>query len=545
MYRDFTEEEKTKLLGYVQDDHYASIWEGYFNFFTDIDQYYDVDISDYIDDIDDYHKNLIAAEDFTSKKINDIFNAVHDVDCDTHLDVDIVKNLMKSVKNTLSNLKTKIEIGDWKGTEKPLALQTEKYTEDIKNEVIFYDVKTCAELYDAYRDGDIKKVQEQLNKEVEELSRDVRSFGDESDMSEKKQKEEMIVDFYRLLDPDTANKFDELFDSCKKAENFDDKIFHSIGKIISGDESTEKAISDFHRYNIMYLAYTAEEPYRSLYLNSLGTYKLGEFGEAVKTSCFNPRNNVINLDPCGTLLHDSNGAYYTFFHESGHAIDLNVCKKERKYFFESLKGEQYSNVYDSGRNYELICGEVEDRIRSEIADYIDNNFKIISLDKEKRNSYIDNIYACIFDYEGDDSKLSIPYERLIYRAVIEKMYLDLTAKGTSTPSGATSYNYNCPSDIYGAVTDGVVKGHGSHDSFTDFDKDGVWDDGEGYWYKEKDAPGTKRTSTGNIEHEAWAEFFGSSIIGNETSLDCMREYLPKTYEQFEKMANDMKDSTLK
>ena len=56
MYRDFTEEEKTKLLGYVQDDHYASIWEGYFNFFTDIDQYYDVDISDYIDDIDDYHK---------------------------------------------------------------------------------------------------------------------------------------------------------------------------------------------------------------------------------------------------------------------------------------------------------------------------------------------------------------------------------------------------------------------------------------------------------------------------------------------------------
>ncbi len=508
MYRDFTNEEKGRLLGYVKDnnDFYSSC-NG--DLFFELSQYDDLDINDYIDDIDRYHKKLIYVENMTAKKIKQIFEAVHEKDEDTLTNIDIINGLTEALYKYMNNLKTKIVLGKngfgGKVTE-PWALPKDEYLKNFKKEFQFANAKKCAEMYDAYRDGDIEKVEKYLEREVDDLTRDVADFGGVPGATVKKSREEIVVDLYRLINPDSAKKFDELFDSCKGT-----------------------TISAFDRYNIMYLAYTAEEPYRSLFLNSLGTYKLGKYDKTVKISGFISEYNIIEFDTKYSMFGDPLGPYTTFFHECGHAIDYNAA----------VGSESYSGFYDMHGNYDVIYGDVHDRIQLEIADYIDNSPIFSFLGKEERDSCIKNITKCIFDYDGDESKLSTANEEMIFKAVVKKIKSDFTPKKTLDDSKPTAENYHCPSDIYGGLTDRVVEGNYHHDLYEDKDKDGIWDDGEGYWFEEKNEGTFGRSRTGNIENETWAEFYSDKMTGNEKSLKCMQEYLPNTYKRYEKMAQDM------
>ena len=71
---------------------------------------------------------------------------------------------------------------------------------------------------------------------------------------------------------------------------------------------------------IKYLAYTAEEPYRSIYLRLLGKYRIGE-GNLKKGAYYQPGEHTINFTYRNCFENDPRGEYTTFFHESGHAVD--------------------------------------------------------------------------------------------------------------------------------------------------------------------------------------------------------------------------------
>ena len=543
MYRDFTNEEMERLLGYVQDEDgkisNQLAW-GAIDYLADLASYSDLDIADYVDDIDNYHKKLIDAENMTAKKIKNIFKAVHQVDDDTLTNIDIINGLTEALYKYMYNLKTKIVIGK-KGFEgnvtEPLALPKEEYLKKIKDDFQFTSAKKCAEMYDAYRDGDIKKVEKYLEREVNDLTRNVADFGGQPGATVKKIREEIVVDLYRLINPDSAKKFDELFDSCENA-----------------------TISELDRYNIMYLAYTAEEPYKSLLLNSLGKFKLGKFDPELKQSGFEPGKNVINFTTGNSWLRDLDGAYTSFFHECGHAIDYHARVEEK---------EWYSVSYELEGNYDVIYDDIIDRVQLEIAEYIDTKFG--SLDDRERYKYINEISYCIVYEKGDVSHFSDMTERTICKRVISKMCSDLNetidreeddkvekdlTENKKTENYKTEigklktdekkYKYACASDIYGGATDKTVAGESGHDLFKDKDKDGIWDDGEGYFFPDKDGERTKYNEKGEINNEnlvleAWAEFFSYSITGNKKALDWTSEYLPNTVNKFSVMAEDMKD----
>ena len=511
MYRDFTNEELEKLLGYVrnQDESNRNVIWSIADFFSDLAGDSDLDVDDYINDIDGYHKKLIDAENMTAKRIKQIFEAVHEQDKSTLTNIDIINGLADALAKYVQKLKGYIDIGTFKDLNGNvgglLANPKEEYLNHIKNTFDFFSVKKCAEIYDAYRDGDIKKVEKYLKEEVNDLSRDVGGFGGVPGANIKKIREEVVVDLYRLINSDSAKKFDELFDSCKKK------------------------ISEFDRYNIMYLAYTAEEPYKSLFLNSLGKFELGEFGSTVEISHFDPGDNKIKFDGKTTWIADSRGAYYEFFHEYGHGIDFHAM----------IGDDYYSAFYDYRGNYNLIYSDIRGRIKSEIEEQIES----LDLDKSTQSKYIKEITESIVYKKGDVSHLSDNTEKTICKRVIRKMCTDLQEKVALSEDGTgpERLKYYTPADIYGGATDGTIMGiSGSgHPLYDDDDKDGQWDDGEGYFYPNKDGERTIDTSNNALEEELWADYYSYNMIGNKKAIKWAKEYLPKTIEKYDEMAKNM------
>ena len=92
-------------------------------------------------------------------------------------------------------------------------------------------------------------------------------------------------------------KFDELFDSCADT------------------------ISELDRYNIMYLVYTAEEPFKSLFIKSLGAYKIGEYNDKVELSHNDPNSNKLNFDNMFIIM----GTYGAFWGFNSKNMIFNDC----------------------------------------------------------------------------------------------------------------------------------------------------------------------------------------------------------------------------
>ena len=106
-----------------------------------------------------------------------------------------------------------------------------------------------------------------------------------------------LISKFEKEHPEYAKKLDELLASGKHNKLTEDDI-----------------------RKIKYLAYTAEEPYRSIYLRLLGKYRIGE-GNLKKGAYYQPGEHTINFTYRNCFENDPRGEYTTFFHESGHAVD--------------------------------------------------------------------------------------------------------------------------------------------------------------------------------------------------------------------------------
>ncbi len=113
MLRDFTDAEREKLLGFVDADQQKNdgrILGGLTDFFADGINYGDLDISDYLGNLDAYHQKLIDKNDMARDDITNLFDAVHLVDDNYKAMFTDKLNLLKAYDTSLVGLKNLISI---------------------------------------------------------------------------------------------------------------------------------------------------------------------------------------------------------------------------------------------------------------------------------------------------------------------------------------------------------------------------------------------------------------------------------------------------
>ena len=88
--------------------------------------------------------------------------------------------------------------------------------------------------------------------------------------------------------------------------------------LASGDNNK---LTEEDKSNIKYLVYTADEPYRSVFLSCIKKYKISD-GDLNDTAYYwSFLFKGLNFDYPENFGSDRKGPYITFFHECGHCID--------------------------------------------------------------------------------------------------------------------------------------------------------------------------------------------------------------------------------
>jgi len=273
---------------------------------------------------------------------------------------------------------------------------------------------------------------------------------------------------------------------------------------------------------IKYLVYTAPEPYRTAYINNLGKYKVDLFDKSLigNSHYWGVLINVARIENSPDALSaDSNGAYTTFFHESGHAID-DVS--------EFWGNETASFKYNGSSLYEIISEDV----RGNISDYMQEQYPDLTAEQSHALLRSMNLTDdAEFRYQARDVGLSDPYLDNIRTEILDHYWYDEMVGNDDS----------AVCDIYNGVTNEVF--------FKEREYDGWYGHHENtdYWYHtnveyiygiDRDTY-TPENQTGNQAEELWAEFFAAQMTKNEAALRNIREHFPKAYEAMEKMAAEM------
>lgn len=296
-----------------------------------------------------------------------------------------------------------------------------------------------------------------------------------------------VVDAFEDLHPDYQAKINEL--------------------LASGSVNT---LTETDILNIKFLAYTTEEPFRSIYLNHIDKYEIGttmviDDEGNIGGSYYQYSTNTINFgeDPFWT---DPRGPYTTFFHESGHATDYQYADGNlslpmtMSYEAQKLQQAIENDVYNDIRNTIMTEIEKESAGIEGIAENID-------VDK------ILNTYR----YGQTNVQLNADEARI-------KKMVDMYYK--SDLAGAVN---EAASDVYGGVTNLAIDAGFGHRPNK---KKGQTIDTYTYWYK-------NGKPTYAQSKELWAEYFSYKMTGNEAALESLRRHFPTAITVLDEIAQKM------
>lgn len=311
-------------------------------------------------------------------------------------------------------------------------------------------------------------------------------------------------------DFDTST-FGQIPDSIKKTRIQEMEAQHpeyirEFESVLSDPDLTEQ-----EKLDIKYTAYSAPEPYRTLYLEHLDRYSVSVSANT-NGAYYQPTTGNIHIeDSDENFRYDSLGPYNTFFHESGHAID----DYEVKDGLFSIRNKTESFNYKGKSLNEYI---VEDT-RAYVSDLIDSDPYLRNMTPEEKKTVLKNLNlsdASDFDYHGTSASNEKIKE---YQLILQnRMYNDLRGEVNASSS-----------DVYGGVTNNAISGSYGH-----------WKDDDEktyrYWYN------GKGKSTGAQESELWAEFFAAKMTHDTAELESIRKHFPQAYEAMEEMARQMAES---
>jgi hypothetical protein len=244
---------------------------------------------------------------------------------------------------------------------------------------------------------------------------------------------------------------------------------------------------------IKYLMYTAEEPYRTLTLEYLDRF---EITSTTDSGVFYPSENAIAFNAEKDRVNDR-GAYFTFFHELGHAIDYNsgVDLGMDGYYTNSF-------TVDGQKLSDHMYNDVENRIRTELETEL-NQAEYQNLDREDKGNMVDHI-ADAFIYRGPSDFTLTSEEEELYDTIREKLSSELRSDARHNAS-----------DIYGGATVNEIIGKWGHHNAN------YWIDNQG-----------ERVREPNLE--GFASYYGSIMIEKgefrDEQLESVGEFLPESRE---------------
>lgn len=254
--------------------------------------------------------------------------------------------------------------------------------------------------------------------------------------------------------------------------------------------------------NIKFIAYTAEEPYRSIYLNNVKKYKIGTIGDPENKGAFySPSSDKIYFENNRDgFLNDPRGEYTTFFHESGHATDYNT-------------GDPYTEEF---RFYSTEMGKevsLQEAIEHDVYKNIENQIRNYVADEASVNRILD-----AFRYRDNTSGMSLSAQEMaIYNRVVNYYNRDLRGEVNEAAC-----------DVYGGVTNLKIgkNGYGHRPEDGDIDNYHYWYDSNG-------------NATGAQSRELWAEYFSYCMTGDEEALNSLREHFPEASKILDAIAKQM------
>ena len=302
----------------------------------------------------------------------------------------------------------------------------------------------------------------------------------------------------RVDNPTNQDK-DKLIDNYEKN--------HILHKLILEDflnSDGAKGLTEDDIRNIKYLVYTADEPYRSLYLNSLLKFRIrtinGSGGYYMPWSQgieqTGEEGHTVTYTYPDCFADDPRGPYTVFFHECGHAID-DLNDKSQQMGYDTTSFTAYSD--EIGRDVTL-----REAIDYDVYYNTNNPHSVTSIaqayfeskwfrSQENEPTEISHVIAAF--QNGNTNGLTNSEVRLFNHVVNQ-------FNRTTGRDG----KYESVTDVYGGVTHNLLRnngyGHGEAD----------------YWSRrDSDAPA----------RELWAEFFSYNMARNTENLAHLEEYFPE------------------
>ncbi|MCR6111558.1 hypothetical protein HXA35_14510 [Bacillus sp. A301a_S52] len=253
---------------------------------------------------------------------------------------------------------------------------------------------------------------------------------------------------------------------------------------------------------IKYLMYTSEEPYRTLTMKYLDEVKIASL-EGEK-SFFSATDNSITYSVESDRTN-TRGAYFTFFHELGHAIDYNYAKEIGMDGF-------FSNNYSSNGNTlaEYMHSDVKNKIELALKDEL-NKKAYDDIDMEAKTKMINNV-AEFFIYTGPKDNNLTSAERDLYKLIKVKLSKDLRPD-----------EHHNASDVYGGVTLNQIKGKWAHHN-------------DNYWIDEETGERTNEP-----DKEGFASYYGSIMIQDSKHIESVTDYLPNSKKHMNSMFKSMNE----
>lgn len=270
-------------------------------------------------------------------------------------------------------------------------------------------------------------------------------------------------------------------------------------------ETTDEFLSVLDAKDIVeikYLMYVAEEPYQTLALKYLDRMELilveinPDDEEDPGPSFFNDTGNSI------TYVYERDrtnerGAYFTFFHELGHAIDYY-------YGVDNEMNGFFSDVYrTNGKTLaEHMHGDVENRIRTELRNEL-NKAEYDEINVSDKKKMINNIVKVAI-HKGPSSDIDLTNaEDDLFGTIQTRISGELYAD-----------EHHNVSDVYGGVTLNEILGRWGHHELD-------------YWINED-----TRERTNEPNKEGFASYYGSSMIEDgefrDEQIESVNEYLPNS-----------------
>ena len=318
------------------------------------------------------------------------------------------------------------------------------------------------------------------------------------------------------------------------------------------DQARSGKASDKQLKELAALVDSADEEIRSLFLRTLRLYQPGQLDRA-KTAMYSwngsedaaPNTINLNLKEDAT---DGSDPYRTFFHESGHAIDFNLGRREQ--------GAPFVNLFrNNTKNYDDVA--LEEAARFDVSVNLRETVKRFAYDEKQAERVF------ILLWSKYDEKASILNDLNV--ALQVKAYYNILFQGDGATvsdiyGGVTNNRLHLNTgeiislDLLGAVLRGLDLVYGAEElELTDWFVPTAYHDAKlpreegddkettkGYWYTiKKVGEGYSYSRTNILGTELFASYFSARMRRDEGELQRIRTMLPDATELLEMIVTQM------